>query len=80
MKFKVQKGTPLFEKLWEVQNKIQAAKESAVDFLKEKGLDSDEYYKKPYVMAGGIGAVSFPEKPDGWVHVGKKWQSIFMPN
>lgn len=80
MKFKVPKGTELFDRLWEVQRKINEAKNAAIAFLKEKGFDSEKYYKKQYTLMGGIGAISFKEKPDGWVHVGSKWQSIFMPN
>lgn len=78
MKFKIEKGCVLYSKMTALQKKIDAANAEAVAFIKAKGW-TGKHYKRQYVLAGGIGAVEFDEKPDGWKTVGAKWQRLYYP-
>lgn len=65
MKFKVLKGTPLFDKLTNLKKEIDAANNAARDLVKELGYEN--YCKSLFDVAGGISAIIIPEgKPAGW--------------
>lgn len=77
MKFKVLKGTDTFQKLEELRLKIKEVNNQAFNVVRELG--STRYCKKNGVLAGGISAIEFTSKPEGYINMGKSWQSLYFP-
>lgn len=79
MYFKVPKGTETFDKLTQLRLKIIDANSKAKKLIKELGGNADRIYNKYRNIGGGIAAIYFADKPEGWKQVGENHQSIFMP-
>ncbi len=78
MYYRIDKGTDTFQKLSALWEKITAAHDAAKEIVEELGV---KYYARAsHALAGGISAIQFFEKPEGWVKVGRKNQSAYMPN
>lgn len=77
MKYKVSNTSPLGKKLLALQKKMSAAIKESDKLVKE--LKGKKYCRARNVVTGGISAIEFDEKPQGWKVVGDKWQSLYMP-
>lgn len=64
MKFKINKGTPLFEKLTTIHAKMKACSIAAKAMANKYGWET--WWQGSYCAAGGISGIQLPEKPDGW--------------
>jgi hypothetical protein len=77
MKYKISKGTELFKTLTDLRKKMdkvqKQAKELAIEFGGTTAATNGRH------LAGGIDAVEFKEKPDGWRSVGNSWQNLYYP-
>jgi DNA-directed RNA polymerase subunit N (RpoN/RPB10) len=77
MYFKIEKGTDTFKKLSELKKQIDSITQQAKDVVTELG--GERYCHHRYKLAGGISAIEFKKKPDGWKSVGESWQDLHMP-
>lgn len=77
MKFKVSKGTETFKKLQQLMSKIEDVDAQAKKVVKKLG--GKEYASAQRSLAGGIAAIQFDEKPEGYKMVGEKWQRLYYP-
>lgn len=77
MKFKVVKGTETFDKLVAFRAHVDDVKKQAEDVVALLG--GIRYCHKANKLAGGIGAIEFENKPDGYKVVGEKWQGLYYP-
>jgi hypothetical protein len=78
MYYKINKSTKTFKELMKLSDRIDQVRKEAKKLVKTfKG--TGEYCKATHVLAGGIGAVEFKEKPEGWTHRGEKYQNLYMP-
>lgn len=61
--------------------KVTYEKESG-RIIKELGGNPKEYYHANHsdVVFGGIAAINFTVKPEGWVKRGESWQHLCMPS
>lgn len=75
--YKILKGTDLFNKLTDFKKRGDKAREAANKLAKELGSDHDAYTSSGDL--GGIDALHFEEKPEGWRVVGNRWQSLYYP-
>jgi len=75
--YKILKGTDLFNKLNDFKKRGDVAREAANKLAKELGSNEDAYTTGGDI--GGIDALHFDEKPQGWRSVGNKWQSLYYP-
>lgn len=64
MEFKVSKGTALFKELKKVHQNIVCVKEEARQLSLKVGATG--YYAASFQLAGGISALVFDKKPDGY--------------
>lgn len=78
MKYKVLKGTELYEKLLAFEAKVKANAAEAEAFVVSIG-GGDIARRSSSRVIGEIGAISFRSKPDGWKKVGESWQGLYMP-
>lgn len=79
MYIKVKELTATQRSLSQLLVKVEKANKAAKKMLKEFGSDPKKYYSNGKYLAGGIVAIYFSDKPEGFKHVGDKWQNIFMP-
>ncbi|HQV53974.1 MAG TPA: hypothetical protein PLX17_00585 [Chitinophagaceae bacterium] len=77
MKFKILKGTELYNQLVALRKKIDHVQSESAKLAKEFG--GGEVATSGRNLAGGIDAVEFKEKPEGWKVVGETWQKLFYP-
>ena len=77
MKYKVVKGSNLFKTLTDFKTKIDLVRKQAMDLAIELGGVSSASNGRR--LAGGLDAVVFKEKPEGWRSVGDKWQNFYYP-
>ena len=77
MKYKILKGTELFKNLSSLKKKMvdvrKQSNELAVEFGGIASATNGRY------LAGGMDAVEFKEKPEGWRSVGNSWQNLYYP-
>jgi len=64
MKFKIKKGTRIFNRLDAIYARMKNCKNAAKALAEKHGWK--EWYKKPGAAAGGIGGVKLDQKPEGW--------------
>lgn len=87
MKYKILKGTATYHKLEALCKRMMAADRAAYKLVqeirKEMGLphkgSKHTYASQSDVLAGGIMAIGFDAKPEGWKVVGEPWQKLFAP-
>lgn len=77
MKFKINKGTNTFTALIDIHKKIVKSEKAARRLTKELGGINHATAGRDY--AGGIDAIKFDEKPDGWKQVGDSFQKLYYP-
>ena len=77
MKYKILKGTELFDKLTELNNRMNEVKKAATELA--KSLGGGDVATTGHYLAGGIDAIEFEEQPEGWKRVGKSWQGLYYP-
>jgi len=69
MKYKILKGTKLFDQFIELKKKMVTAKKAAKELVKEVAPVDTEWYAPHESIAGGVDAFIIPGgKPDGWVN------------
>lgn len=81
MYIKIKKGTDTFNKLSELDSKINKARDKAKEVTKQLGaIKSYNTNWGPY-LAGSIEALEFEEEPDTtkFRKVGKSWQRLWYP-
>ncbi len=66
MKFKVKKGTALFDKLSAIQVKMNKAHKEAAKICKELGFK--QFREKRFVFSGGICSFHADKKPEGYAY------------
>lgn len=76
MKFKIPKGTPLFDAVMAVSKRMDECNAAAEALSKELG--AEECYHSTYHLAGGIAGMRFPSKPEGWKDVVGQYK-VYMP-
>ncbi len=76
MKFKIPKGTPLFNAVMEVRKRMDECDAAATALCKEVG--AEQHYTDNYYLAGGIAGFRFKTKPEGWKQVGSHYR-VFLP-
>ncbi len=64
MKFKVLKGTETFSKLDALKDKVISVRMAAIKAV--ESLGSTRHCKRASVLAGGVAALHFEEKPEGY--------------
>ena len=78
MKFKINKGTQLFEKLTAIHAKMKACSIAAKAIANKYGWET--WWQSSYCAAGGISGIQLPEKPDGWKLASpRQSRSMFYP-
>ena len=77
MKYKILKGTELFKKLADLRKRMNEVQKQAKDLAIELGGTAAATSGRN--LAGGIDAVEFDKKPDGWRSVGNSWQNLYYP-
>lgn len=78
MKYKVLKGTKLFNKLVDIQNEIQRCNKVARDFV--EGLGYTKFRKSRYGIGGGISSIICESgKPVGWKKSYTELPNEYMP-
>lgn len=78
MKFKVIKGTSLFNDLTQLNKKMNKVRAAAYKVAKSFN-GTGRYATSGNTLAGGIDAIEFNEKPEGWKSVGNSWQNFYYP-
>lgn len=77
MRFKVLKGTQLFDELVALSNELSRCRKEALKIMKEVG---GTYIRGcNMVVGGGISAIALPEKPDGWRNAYTDMKGEYMP-
>jgi len=81
MKFKINKGTELFEKFQQLKQDIQRVNKEATKLVESFGYT--RYCIAPHCLAGGIGAIEILSVPlndrKKWVRVSKQNSQLWMP-
>lgn len=77
MKFKVKKGSETHKKLIALQKRITDVNKQANKFIESIG--AKEYCRNQHHAYGGVGAIKFNEKPEGWRKEGAPYQRLYMP-
>jgi hypothetical protein len=77
MKYKILKGTELFNQLTDLNKRMKKVKKTATDLAASFG--GGKVATTGNHLAGGIDAIEFKEKPDGWRSVGNSWQGLYYP-
>lgn len=79
MKYKIEKGTPLFTKLDNLGEQIRKVNKQACDLVKEMGF-SNFHPKGNFILAGGISAVHADKKPKDYAFAyGSSEPNAFFP-
>lgn len=80
MKFKVLKGTQLFDALTAVNKRMYEAKAEADKLVESLSINIEDTATKGYNLAGGIDAFHCPDgTPEGWKSVGESYQKLYYP-
>ena len=87
MKYKIPEGTETYKKLEALWKRMMAADAEAYNLVqairKEMGLPwkgtEHNYAANNNALAGGLVAIQFDAKPEGWKRVGKPHQRLFAP-
>lgn len=80
MKFKVLKGTELFNQLTAINKRMYAAKDAADKLTASLPFKVVDTATRGYNLAGGIDAFHCPDGcPEGWKVVGESWQNLYYP-
>lgn len=77
MKFKVVKGTETFDKLTAFREHVKDVSKQAQDVVNKLG--GGKYCRKSNKLAGGLSAIEFETKPEGYKVVGERWQGLYYP-
>jgi hypothetical protein len=77
MKFKVVKGTETFEKLAAFRERVKDVSKQATNMATLLG--GARYCHRSNKLAGGLSAIEFETKPEGYKVVGEKWQHLYYP-
>lgn len=79
MKYKIVKGTKLFNQLTALNERIKLVDKMAKDLA--TSLGGTEVATKGNNLAGGIDGIAFKDHPgkDGWMKVGNTWQNLYYP-
>lgn len=77
MKYKILKGTELFDKLSDLNKEIIDAKKKIREYVLSIG-GTDFGTNTTYNLVS-LDAVKFNEKPEGWRAVGPSWQRFYQP-
>ena len=77
MKFKVEKGTAIYQELELLFDKIKDYNSKTKKFVESLGFE--EYGVSLRGRAGGLSCIRTSKKPDGFKTVGKKYDNLFMP-
>lgn len=77
MKYKVLKGTETFKKLSDLKKEIDRVSKDAYAVVKKLG--ATEYCEKSHRLAGGISAIGFEKKPEGYKNVDNEWRNLYYP-
>lgn len=77
MKFKIVKGNPLYDSFMELKKRTMEVNKAANDFAKKVGGKAS--CRSQNVAYGGISAIEFDAKPEGWRMVGDKYRHLFFP-
>lgn len=81
MKFKINKGTELFEKFQQLKQDINEVDQKATELVKSIGHSN--HCRAPHYLAGGIGAIEIKgmslKDRKGWVRVTKQDINLWMP-
>jgi hypothetical protein len=77
MKYKILKGTSTYDALIELFKKMGEASDKATELCKKLGGEGP--YNTGRHLAGGIEAIKFDTKPEGWTTRGSSWQHLYMP-
>lgn len=77
MHFKIEEGCELYDEFIELKKEMIRCHNASIEFIKEN-IGDDHPFVPDYVkgLAGGIIAVQFDEKPEGWV----KWKNDHHEN
>lgn len=79
MKFKIEKGTPLYEALVDLHVRGREAEKAAEDWIKNYFGKSLGFASPPQVLWGGIAAVNFPRGAKrGWKQINAK-HKLYTP-
>jgi aconitase B len=70
MKYIIKKGTPLFDRLTTLKEKMKEVNKVRHEFLHQYA-DEIEYYERYHAIAGGIEAICFKSNPDP-----KQWKKF----
>lgn len=79
MYYKILPESALFKKMWEVFERGKAADKAAKKWIKNQFGEFKSYAPKRNAVWGGIDAIQFESKPEGWKQVGKKYQQLYYP-
>ena len=80
MKFKVLKGTTLFNKLMVLRRDMIAAEQAAADLAAEFGSDTFIASREFQVIAGGLEGIMMDNKPATWVKAfPKHYPDVYIP-
>ena len=77
MKFKIIKGTETYEKFMVLKSKIDFVNAESVKLV--ESLGAQKFCKRSNIAYGGISAIQFEEKPQGWKKVGEDYQNFYFP-
>ena len=77
MKFKVEKGTAIYQELELLFDKIEDCNSKTKKFVKSLGFE--EYGISLRGRAGGLSCIRASKKPEGFKTVGKKYDNLYMP-
>lgn len=79
MKYKILPGCDLFAAFQSINERAKTAEKAAKDWIKENLPESNGRYQEPNQnFSGGIVAVTFSEKPKGWVDHNKQF-NLYRP-
>lgn len=77
MKYKILKGTALFNSLLALHGRIQQARAEIRRVVEELGYK--EYVVSSDYLIACSGIQIFGDKPEGWRKVGGKWEPYYLP-
>jgi hypothetical protein len=77
MKYKIEKGSALFDQLQEIRHRMIACNKAAQDLRVELGAKA--VATRGDNIAGGIDALEFEDRPSDWKVIGKPWQKLYYP-
>lgn len=77
MKYQIKKGCELFDKLTELNERMLLVHKTAQEYA--TSLGGGKVATTGRYLSGGIDAIEFEKKPEGWRHVGRDYQMLFYP-